>query len=233
MTTFSFHPVKTITTGEGGAVLTNDETLARRCRRFRSHGIVRSPEDFVQQPAGLDGTPIAQSAEVSPWYYEMQELGFNYRITDFQCALGEVQLSRLESFIRRRAEIVLRYDDSFMSLATGKLSPHATSGLDLDRLNYSPEDIAWHLYVLQLDFVRLRKTRSRAMAELRSKGIGSQVHYIPVHLQPYYRRKYGYSPGKCPVAEAYYARALSLALYPAMTDTEIERVITAVLEISK
>jgi perosamine synthetase len=200
ITTFSFHPVKTITTGEGGAILTNDDRLAERCRRFRNHGMVRVEN-------------------VGPWYYEMPELGFNYRITDLQCALGLSQLKRLDHFIQCRAEIVATYNDAFKSLpfsTTPYSSPSTKS--------------AWHLYVLQIDFKDLGKSRTQVMQELRQHGVGTQVHYIPVHLQPYYRNKYGYASGKCPNAEAYYERCLSLPLFPTMTKSDVKRVIAAVTE---
>jgi UDP-4-amino-4,6-dideoxy-N-acetyl-beta-L-altrosamine transaminase len=201
MTCFSFHPVKTITTGEGGAIMTNDDRLAERCRLFRNHGMVRRPEQ-------------------GPWYYEMTELGFNYRITDMQCALGLSQLRKLDGFILRRAEIVAAYNAAFASL------PRVTTPGAAARTQP-----AWHLYVLQIDFAALGKTRTQVMAGLRERGVGTQVHYIPVHLQPYYRRKHGYGPGKCPVAEGYYQRCLSLPLYPAMSDSDVGRVIAAVREV--
>ncbi len=147
----------------------------------------------------------------------MPELGYNYRITDLQCALGISQLKKLDRFIRRRAEIVAAYTSAFASLPY----THAPYSDPLA----SP---AWHLYVLQIDFTAVDKTRAQVMQELRERGVGTQVHYIPVHLQPYYRNSYGYAPGKCPTAEAYYQRCLSLPLYPSMTDPDIERVIQAV-----
>ncbi len=210
LTTLSFHPVKTITTGEGGAILTNDDHLAARCREFRSHGMVRQP-DQPHSPAADWGT--------GPWYYEMAELGFNYRITDIQCALGLTQLARLDRFIARRAEIVAAYNATFAHL------PHVT----LPRAAPGAQP-AWHLYVLQLDFDGLGTSRTACMDALRRRGIGTQVHYIPVHLQPYYVRKYGYTVGKCPLAEAYYRHCLSLPLYPAMSDADVARVINAVTE---
>ncbi len=202
MTCFSFHPVKTITTGEGGAIMTNDDRLAECCRLFRNHGMVRRPEQ-------------------GPWYYEMTELGFNYRITDMQCALGLSQLRKLDGFIRRRAEIVAAYNAAFASL------PRVTTPRAAARTQP-----AWHLYVLQIDFAALGKTRAQVMAGLRERGVGTQVHYIPVHLQPYYRRRRGYGPGKCPVAEAYYRRCLSLPLFPVMTDSDVARVIAVVKEVA-
>ena len=201
MTTFSFHPVKTITTGEGGAILTNDDGLADRCRRFRNHGMTRVPSS-------------------GPWYYEVDEPGFNYRITDLQCALGLTQLEKLDGFVRRRGEIVAAYNSAFRAL------PSVERPLSAESVRP-----AWHLYVLQIDFAAVGKTRTLVMQELRDRGIGTQVHYIPVHLQPYYRNRYQYAPGKCPVAEAYYQRCLSLPLYPAMSDGDIERVVRAVTDV--
>ncbi|MCG3148397.1 MAG: UDP-4-amino-4-deoxy-L-arabinose--oxoglutarate aminotransferase [Verrucomicrobiae bacterium] len=227
LTTFSFHPVKTITTGEGGAILTNDDRLAERCRLFRSHGMIRRAEGGnlkpeVQQSETQISSFSPHPSEVGPWYYEMHELGYNYRITDLQCALGLSQLKKLDNFITRRQEIVAAYNAAFASLPT----VHCPLTADLGSL--TSIRAAWHLYVLQLDFSKLGKTRTQVMNELRQQGIGTQVHYIPVHLQPYYRNKYGYSAGKCPVAEAYYERCLSLPLYPAMTDADVQRVINAV-----
>lgn len=210
LTTFSFHPVKTITTGEGGAILTNDDRLAERCRRFRNHGMIR-----------IETT--------GPWYYEMPELGYNYRLTDIQCALGLSQLQKLDRFVQRRAEIVAAYNAAFDGhpvLRCPRLPQPSAFRLQ-------PYSVAWHLYVLQIDFDAVGKTRAQVMAELRQRGIGTQVHYIPVHLQPYYRQKYGYAAGKCPVAEAYYQRCLSLPLFPAMTDADVERIIRAVLEVTQ
>ena len=228
MATLSFHPVKTITTGEGGAILTDDENLARRCRRFRSHGMIRDNHEWVQQPNSLEKVGNSDTTEMAPWYYEMQELGYNYRITDFQCALGEVQLSQLEGLVRRRAEIVSCYDSAFSDLPMVKIAPHSMEAPMNEGISYNFSDIAWHLYVLQIDFVRLGKTRSQIMSALRSKGVGTQVHYIPVHLQPYYRRKYGFKPGKCPVAEKYYSQALSLPLFAGMSDRDVQQVISAI-----
>lgn len=208
MTTFSFHPVKTMTTGEGGAIATNSDELAERCRLLRNHGMQKMRPD-------------------EPWYYEMSEPGFNYRITDLQCALGISQLGKLDGFIERRQEITDRYNE-------------ALSGLDWletpKRVEYSdfcPSRVAWHLYAVQIDYAAIDRTRAQVMMELKEKGIGTQVHYIPVHTQPYYRNKYGYGRGDCPVAEAYYEKCLSLPLYPAMTDDEVEYVLTAIKDLKQ
>ena len=201
MTTLSFHPVKTMTTGEGGAILTDNDELAARCRLYRNHGMSKSrPEE--------------------PWFYEMQYPGFNYRITDMQCALGLSQLKRIESFIQRRQEIVTTYNE-------------ALHGIDNLTLPTPDEDglTAWHLYVVKIDFLKIGRSRTSVMQQLKERGIGTQVHYIPVHLQPYFRKKYTYAPGKCPNAEEYYEKALSLPLFPTMSTFEIERVIKGVLEL--
>jgi len=217
MAVFSFHPVKTMTTGEGGMLVTDNEVWAEKARRLRSHGIVRQPSLF--QGLGLDAG--SQLAERGPWYHEMQDLGYNYRITDIQCALGLAQLKRLDQFVARRREIVQRYNEAFANLHWLR-----TPGLT------RPENrdlISWHLYTVQIDFKRIGRTRTEVMTGLRQKGIGTQVLYIPVYLQPWYRRTYGYKPGKCPQAEEYYRHALSLPLYPAMSDADVERVMAAVL----
>jgi UDP-4-amino-4,6-dideoxy-N-acetyl-beta-L-altrosamine transaminase len=219
MTVFSFHPVKTMTTGEGGMLVTGNGAWAERARRFRAHGMER--QTFVG--LGADDDPAL--AEHGTWYYEMQDLGHNYRITDIQCALGISQLARLDAFVRRRREIVARYNDAFRDLPW-----LVTPGL---RNPSNRDHISWHLYTLQIDFESLGKTRTQVMAELRQKNIGTQVLYIPVHLQPWYRSRYGYGRGKCPVAENYYKRALSLPLYPAMTDADVDRVIDGVRELAE
>ena len=203
LTTFSFHPVKTMTSGEGGAIATNDDLLAERCRLLRSHGMQKTrPEE--------------------PWYYEMSEVGFNYRITDIQCALGISQLNKLDGFIDRRQEIINRYNAAFRELAWLGCPGQRDNG------GFSPSRIAWHLYVVQMDFPAIGKTRAQVMAELMDERVGSQVHYIPVHTQPYYQNKYGYAAGDCPVSEAYYEKCLSLPLFPAMSDGDVDAVIQAV-----
>ena len=210
LTCFSFHPVKTITTAEGGAILTDDDELAERCRRFRSHGMTKEPKQF----SGLGATEFN---ERGPWYYEMPEVGYNYRLTDLQCALGISQVHKLGTFLKRRAEIVARYNEAFAGTANLTI-PYQRAGT-------KP---AWHLYVLQINFDRLGKSRTAVMKQLRERGIGTQVHYIPVHLQPYYREKYGYAAGKCPVSESYYQRCLSIPLYAGLSENDVERVIEAV-----
>jgi perosamine synthetase len=200
MTTFSLHPVKQITTGEGGVVTTNDDALASRLRLFRNHGIASDHR---------------QREKEGSWFYEMVDLGYNYRITDFQCALGVSQLRRLDAWVARRRDIARRYNEAFESLP---LDPIRLEG---DRLS------SWHLYVVQLRLDELRVGRSEIFAHLRQAGLGVNVHYIPVHYHPYYQRL-GYRRGAYPVAEAAYERLLTLPLFPAMSDTDVAHVIDIV-----
>lgn len=212
MCVFSFHPVKTITSGEGGAVVTNDAELARRLRMLRSHGIERDVSRFVGGSAHEDGRP-------KPWLYEQQLLGFNYRMTDIQAALGLSQLQRLDRFLQRRRAISRRYDEAFSRL------PH------MRRPQSQTEQRArsgHHLYIALFDFAALRTTRTAFMLALREQGIGTQVHYIPVYRQPYYAKRYGLDPARFPQAEKYYEECLSLPFYPGLTDEDVERVITTV-----
>ena len=214
MTVFSFHPVKTMTTGEGGMLVSENAKWAEQARRLRSHGVER------QQFLGLGENVDPALVERGPWYYEMQDLGYNYRLTDIQCALGLVQIKRLDQFVARRREIVRRYNEAFAGLPWLRV-PGLTN----------PENanlISWHLYTVQIDFKRIGRTRTKVMTDLKQKGISTQVLYIPVHLQPWYRKTYGYQPGKCPEAEAYYPHTLSLPLFPAMTEDQTEHVIQAV-----
>jgi len=215
MTVFSFHPVKTLTTGEGGMLVTNDDEFARRARLLRSHGIERDRSRFEGFGSEANGL-----SERGPWVYEMHELGNNYRITDIQCALGRSQLARLDSLMARRREIVAFYNRELAGL-----SWLATPGV-LDEADRALN--SWHLYTVEIDFSVIGRSRTEVMQALKAQGIGSQVLYIPVHLQPWYRKTYGYAPGKCPVAEAFYARCLSLPLYPALGDADIQRVVKAV-----
>lgn len=203
ITIFSFHPVKTITTGEGGAITTNDKALYEKLLMLRNHGIERNPDNMLDYQGA--------------WYHEMQHLGFNYRMTDIQAALGIVQLSKLDRFVARRAQLAEAYQNALQNI------PY----LGLPNISDIAKTTCWHLYVLQIDFDKLKKTRQQVMHELRAKGVGSQVHYFPVHLQPYYRDHFGFKLGDMPVAEAYYEKALSIPLYPAMTDSDQRRVIEA------
>ncbi len=202
MTVFSFHPVKTITTGEGGAITTNSKELYDRLVMLRSHGITKDP-DFLSENPG-------------PWFYEMQSLGFNYRMTDLQAALGTSQLNKLEKFKARRDEIIWQYNDALGHIKGISIPPE------------DDNDSCFHLYVVRIDFQKLGITRKELIAMLHRQNIGTQVHYIPVHTQPFYRKKYGYGWGDFPVAEKYYSQVLSLPLYPGMTKTDSERVIDAI-----
>lgn len=194
LTTFSFHPVKAVTTGEGGLLTTNDSALAARLRRLRSHGVERETSALTVDKPG-------------DWYYEQQELGFNYRMTDIQAALGLSQLGRLDQFVERRRELAARYHERMRDLPVG-LPP-------IDPENQS----SWHLYVIQVE------ERARVFAALREVGIGVQVHYIPVHLHPYYRKRFGFCDGDFPVAERFYQKAISLPLYPDLTNEQQDLVI--------
>ncbi|MCL5966104.1 MAG: UDP-4-amino-4,6-dideoxy-N-acetyl-beta-L-altrosamine transaminase [Deltaproteobacteria bacterium] len=202
LSTFSFHPVKHITSGEGGMVTTDDPDLARRMRLFRNHGIT---------------TDHRQREVLGSWSYEMVDLGYNYRLTDIQCALGASQLRKLPDWVRRRREIAAHYDTAFAD--TPGVRPLAVR----------PDVFhACHLYVIRLEAREPGKDRAAVFRSLREAGIGVNVHYIPVHLHPFYRRRFGTGPGDCPVAEAAYERILSLPMYPGMRDPDVEEVIGAV-----
>jgi perosamine synthetase len=205
LTAFSFHPVKHLTTGEGGMVTTNAPELARRMRMFRNHGIA---------------TDHRQRAERGSFYYEMVTLGYNYRITDIQCALGLGQLQKLPAFIRRRQEIAARYDEAFSSLEG--ISP---TQVRADRIS------AYHLYPVQFHTEAVGLSREIVYAALRAENIGVNVHYLPVYLHPYYRQRFETGPGLCPVAEAAYARLITLPLFPRMTDEDVTDVVMAVKKI--
>ena len=219
MTVMSFHPVKHITTGEGGVVFTNDENLYKRLKRFRSHGITSDPEDFMNKNLALSSSKskLTMYDSPNPWYYEQIDLGYNYRITDIQCALGLSQLEKLDMFRKRRKEIVNNYNEAFSNVKNIQIPFEA------------PEcDSNFHLYVLLFDFERIGIDRARFMHKLKKRGIRTQVHYIPVHLQPYYRQNLGAEAGSCKVAEDYYERCLSLPLYPAMDNDDVAKVINHV-----
>ncbi|HCC20521.1 MAG TPA: UDP-4-amino-4,6-dideoxy-N-acetyl-beta-L-altrosamine transaminase [Verrucomicrobiales bacterium] len=219
ITTFSFHPVKTLTTGEGGILVTDNDAFAAQARQLRTHGMTREQNDF----SGL-GSDSPALSEQGQWYYEMQQLGYNYRITDIQCALGLSQLKRLPQFIERRREIVEKYNTAFTNRDWIK-TPTLTCEQDRDH-------VSWHIYTLLIDFEHLNKTRTEVMAELRANGVGSQVLYIPVYLQPYYRNTYSYHEGKCPQAEHYYERCLSIPLYPDLTNSQVNHIISSILNLS-
>ncbi len=210
MAVFSLHPVKTIAMGEGGVVTTNDEALCEGLQRLRNHGMTWDLDRFENSDLAYDaqGNP-------NPWYYEMASPGLNYRASDIHCALGSNQLGRLEGFVSKRAELVALYDRRIASLAP-LVRPIARAG------DCAP---AWHLYVVLIDFDQAGVDRAAVMNRLRDHGIGTQVHYLPLHHQPYYRRRYGVL--NLPGADSYYARCLSLPLFPAMSKADVERVIEA------
>ncbi|UCE31403.1 MAG: DegT/DnrJ/EryC1/StrS family aminotransferase, partial [Burkholderiales bacterium] len=201
VTVFSFHPVKVITTGEGGMALTNDPELARRIERLRTHGITREAGEMIGTADG-------------PWYYQQLELGFNYRMTDLQAALGLSQIARLDEYVIRRHRLAARYDSALAEL------PVITPARSADA--YS----SLHLYPVQIDAAGAARGRRQVFEAMRAAGIGVNVHYIPVHLQPWYRRM-GFAPGDFPVAERYYARTISLPIFPALDDADQDRVISA------
>jgi len=205
---FSTHPVKAITTGEGGCITTADEALAERMRKLRSHGMTREANDFKNSGFAVDG----ETRDLH--YYEMHEFGWNYRLPDILCALGTSQLAKLDRFWRRRCEIAALYGRLLASLAPA-LRPVRNDG----------RPHGWHLYAILVDFTSIGTSRVRYMAALRADGIGTQVHYIPVHRQPYYRNRYGEIV--LPGAEAYYMRCLSIPIFPSMIDADVERVAEA------
>lgn len=198
-TVFSFHAVKIVTTAEGGLVSTQDDAIAERLRLLRSHGMTRERHQMDAEPEG-------------PWVYEQQCLGFNYRMTELQAALGSSQLQRLETMHAKRAALAERYDGLLAGLAVKRPARAA------DRVS------AWHLYAIELDPTRTSATRRQVFDALRAAGIGVNVHYIPIHTQPHYRRL-GFQPGDFPNAEAYYAQAISIPLFPEMTPAEQDHVV--------
>ncbi len=208
MTCFSFHPVKTITAGEGGAVLTNDEELYKKLVLFHTHGITHDEE--LMEDAPHEG----------PWYYEQIELGYNYRITDIQAGLLLSQLAKIDKFASRRKEIVRRYNEAFADV------PEIIVQKEI------PEsDSCRHLYVIRLDLDKLSCTRRQFFDALKAENVVCQIHYVPVYWFPYYRHL-GYEKGLCPVAEEVYAGIMSIPLYPRMTDDDVEDVIKAVKKVS-
>lgn len=211
MACFSFHPVKTIATGEGGMTTTNDDALAWRLRGLRSHGITRDPTQFRLPAQSFDGLGAA-----NPWAYEMQDLGYNYRLPDVLCALGISQLAKLDRFVTRRRALAERY--------RALLAP-----LPLRAVATPVGDPALHLFVVLIDFEAVGVTRKSVMEALHARGIGSQVHYIPVHRQPYYRDRYGEID--LPGADAWYDRCLSLPLHAGMADGDVDRVVDALRDV--
>lgn len=204
LTAFSFHPVKHITAGEGGMVATNSEYLAERVRKFRNHGIATDHHTRQKQKT---------------WYYEMTDLGFNYRLTDMQCALAHSQLKKLPLWLNRRRELARAYDKAFADVTTIK------------QLFLHPDvNHAYHLYAVRLALQKISATRLDIFNKLREKGIGVNVHYIPVHLHPFYQNNYGGKKGDCPVAEQAYEELLSLPMYAGLTDAELAFVVESLIQ---
>ncbi len=199
MTVFSFHPVKIMTTGEGGAILTNDLDTYNRLICLRTHGITRDPHQMVGESHG-------------PWYYQQLELGYNYRMTDLQAALGCSQLQRLEEFVARRQFLAQRYDQCLATLPLIRPVQHPDTAS------------SWHLYIIRLQLDQIKRSHRDVFAALRAAGIGVNLHYIPVHTQPYYQQL-GFRWGQFPAAEAYYREALSLPLYPGLTVAQQDYII--------
>jgi perosamine synthetase len=202
LNTFSLHPVKHLTTGEGGMITTNDRALAQRMRVFRNHGIT---------------TDHRQREEQGSWFYEMVDLGYNYRLTDFQCALGLSQIKKLPGWVARRREIARQYDEAFAGI------PAVTPLSVREDANH-----AYHLYVVRFDMAQLRASKSELFAALRGEGIGVNVHYIPVHLHPFYRQRFGTGPEQCLEAEMAYEQIVSLPMFAQMTDSDCQDVVSAV-----
>lgn len=205
LSVFSFHPVKHITTGEGGMITTDNEQYAKRMKTFRNHGIT---------------TDHRQREIQESWFYEMVELGYNYRITDFQCALGISQLQRLPHWLERRQEIAKKYNEAFAEVKG--INPLATKA-DVHH--------AYHLYVIRVNRNETGIDRGTLFHELRSRGIGVNVHYLPVHLHPFYQSKYGTGQGICPMAEKAYEEIISLPMYPTMKNEDVAHVIEAIYNI--
>jgi UDP-4-amino-4,6-dideoxy-N-acetyl-beta-L-altrosamine transaminase len=203
ITVFSFHPVKIITSGEGGMALTNDPELAKRMELLRSHGITRDARRF-------------RSGDPGPWHYEQQALGFNYRLTDIQAALGTSQLGRLDEYVERRNSLARAYDSALHSLP-----------LQLPAVQTENRS-AFHLYVVRLRLDRIKSTHRQVFDFMRNRGIAVNLHYAPVHLQPYYR-DLGFSEGQQPQAEAYAASAMTLPLYPTLTESDQKKVISTLI----
>lgn len=202
MTMFSFHPVKHVTTGEGGLIVTDNEEFYRKLIQFRSHGMTRNPDEMTRN----DG----------PWYYEMQSLGYNYRMTDIQAALGVSQMDKLDRFVHRRREIIELYNRELADIP-GLVLPY----------QHPKANSSWHLYVVRFLPEFFERTRKEIFEKLRELNIGVNVHYIPVYLQPYYQQL-GFAKGLCPNAERYYETAITLPLFPKMTTEDVKDVVKAI-----
>lgn len=201
MTVFSFHPVKIITTGEGGMVLTNNAALYEKLKLYRSHGITRDPA-------------LMTHASDGPWYYQQVDLGYNYRMTDIQAALGYSQMDRLDQFVARRRHLVARYNELLKGLPLR--TPYVLDGVDP----------SWHIYIVRLDLARVKKPKTQIFAEMKERGITLNLHYIPVHTQPYYEAL-GHKPEECPTAMQYYKEAFTLPLYFDLTEEQQDEVVRA------
>jgi perosamine synthetase len=207
VTAFSLHPVKHITSGEGGVIATDDPELANKMRTFRSHGIT---------------TDHRQRESQGSWFYEMQSLGYNYRLSDINCALALSQLPKLRNWVNTRQQIAKSYDDAFAHIN------------EVNPLLVRPDvSHAYHLYVVEFDLSKLRANRATIFQALRAENIGVNVHYIPVHLHPFYKTHLGTGAGLCPVAEAAYERIITLPLFPRMTQNDVQDVIAAVRKVCK
>lgn len=205
MTVFSFHPVKIVTTGEGGIILTNNKELYEKLKLYRSHGITRDSDLMTQEADG-------------PWYYQQIELGFNYRMTDLQAALGCSQMDSLDEFVARRRYLVRRYNEKMKDLPI--------------RTPYQSEDTnpSWHIYIIRVDFTKVVLSKKEIFARMRDRGIALNLHYIPVHTQPYYQN-FGFKKGDFPVSETYYEEAITLPLYYDLTDEQQDQIIQALKDV--
>jgi len=215
ITTFSFHPVKNITTAEGGAILTNNEEIYKKAIMLRNHGIIRNGELRIEN----EELAFDEKGNINPWYYEMKTLGFNYRITDIQCALGLSQLKKLDKFIQKRQYLAKRYDKAFEDLI---IKP-------LYKFN---KNSAYHLYVVRVDFSKLDITKAELFYKMRESGINLQLHYIPINKQPFYK-KLGYGNENLPKMYKYYEEAFSIPLYYSLSEKEQDYIIEKLLEVLK
>ena len=206
MTVFSFHPVKIVTTGEGGMVLTNDKDLYEKLVLYRSHGITRDPKLMTGTADG-------------PWYYQQIDLGFNYRMTDMQAALGYSQMQKVNEFVSKRRYLAKRYNELLKNI----------NGIQLPDQNEDTKS-SWHLYVVRVDFSKISKTKNQIFAEMKEKGICLNLHYIPVHTQPYYENL-GFKGGDFPDSEKYYEEAFTLPLYYALTDEQQDHIVKSLVEV--